>query len=309
MKDYPIMNTTNITNFNAPVAVTNVPTLSSSARLVELSMSVWTGRKQDKAATKQVADNNGANKAHINTTKALLGDCAELDAVKKFAANTRQWVYGATTGWGDLGQRMLPMVKFADFYKEITGLETEFYKLVEEFLATYDFAQTKAQAQLGALFNPDEYPSSASLRSKFKFSHVYVPMPTGGFVQDIADEAERYLCDEYNRVYTERVEGTMKEVWTRVYDAIKHMSDKLDFGGEGSAGEKKRIYASTVDNLRDLCGMLPDFNITNDSRLSTLHAELDQALIGVTTDALREDAGYRKDTKKAMDAILSNMAW
>jgi hypothetical protein len=298
----------NAINFDTPV-VTNVPRLTSSARLVELSISVWTGRKQDKTATAQTAAANGANKNHINTTKALLGDCAELDAVKKFAANTRQWVYGSTTAWGDLGQRLLPMAMFPVFHKEATSLSAEFDRLVETFLQAYDYAQTKAQAQLGALFNPDEYPSAESLRGKFRFSLAYPPLPEGGIVQDIQDEAERYLADEYNRIYTERVEGTMKEVWQRVYDAIKHMSEKLDFGGEGSSGEKKRIHESTVTNLRDLCKMLPDFNITNDSRLSSLYAELDQALVGVTTDALREDAGYRKDTKRAMDAILSNMAW
>ena len=303
------MNTTNIASFNAPVTVTNVPTLSSSGVLVELSISVWTGRKQDKTATKQVADQNGANKAHINTTKALLGDCAELDAVKKFSAGSRQWSYGGTEGWGDLGQRYLPMMRFPSFHKDITEQRTEFYALVEQFLSTYEFAQTKAQAQLGNLYNPDEYPSVESLRDKFKFNIAYPPVPTGGFVQNIQSEAEQYLADEYNRVYTERIEGVMKGVWQRVYDAIKHMSDKLDWGGEGSASEKKRIHATTLDNLRELCGMLPDFNVTNDSRLSTLHAELDQALIGVTTDALREDDTYRAETKKAMDAILSNMAW
>lgn len=298
-------------NYETP-EITNVPRLASSARLVELSMSVWTGRKQDKTATAQVASNNGANKAHINTTKALLGDCAELDAVRKFTANTRQWVYGSTSAWGDLGQRLLPMQCFPDFHKQATALSTEFYRLVEQFLQAYDYAQTKAQAQLGALFNPDEYPSAESLRDKFRFNLVYAPMPEIGsvnqsFAQGVQDEAERYLADEYSRIYTERLNDTMKEVWQRVYDALKHMSERLDFGGEGS--DKKRLYESTIDNVRDLCGMLPAFNLTNDSRLSTLHAELDQALMGVTTDALREDAGYRKDTKKAMDDILSNMAW
>lgn len=299
------------TNFDAP-EISNVPRMETSARLFELSISVWTGRKQDKNATAQVANNNGANKAHINTTKALLGDCVELAAITKFSANTRQWVYGATSGWGDLGQRLLPSIRFPDFHREITGLETEFWRLVNEFIAAYDFAQTKAQAQLGALFNPDEYPSSESLRGKFKFSYAYPPLPVAGsgnqsFAQGIQDEAEKYLAEEYSRIYTERLNDTMKEVWQRVYDALKHMSERLDFSGDGS--DKKRLYESTIDNVRDLCGMLPAFNLTNDSRLSTLHAELDQALMGVTTDALREDAGYRKDTKKAMDDILSNMAW
>jgi hypothetical protein len=55
--------------------------------------------------------------------------------------------------------------------------------------------------------------------------------------------------------------------------------------------------------------MLPAFNVTGDPRLSRLHMELDQALIGVTPDALREDDGFRKDTKSRVDGILKSMSW
>ena len=295
----------------APV-ITNVPKLTSSARLVELSISVWTGRKQDKNASTDAANANGADKALLNTTKMILGNCPELDAVRKFAANARNYVYSSTTVWGDLGQRLIPMATFAAFYKELDGMRIEFDRLVEDFLSVYDYRQSNAQARLGNLFNPDEYPTAYSLRNKFRFQIAFPPIPEANIYSDIQDEAERYVAQEYARHYTERLEATMKDVWERVYDALKHMSERLDYtGGSDAEGksDKKKFNDTLVGNVRELCGMLPHFNITGDSRMTTLHAALDQALSGVTPDALRSDGGFRKDTKKKVDDILSSMAW
>lgn len=291
--------------YDAPV-ITNVPKLSSSARLVELSISVWTGRKQDKQATADAANANGADKTLLNTTKQLLGDCPELDAVRKFAANVRNFVYSSTTPWGDLGQRFLPMARFPLFHKEITGMETEFVRLVDEFLKVYDFARAKAQAKLGALWNADEYPSAETLRGKFRFTYCYAPVPDAGDARvDVQNEAEAYLHEEYRKHYTQRFEESMRNVWDRVYDQLKHMSERIDYTNDN----KKRFNDTLVSNLRDLVGMLPDFNVGNDPRLTRLHAELDAALVGVTPDGLREDQSLRSETKRKVDDILKNMSW
>jgi hypothetical protein len=289
-------------------AITNVPKVTSSIRLFEMSISVWTGRKQDKAASAAAATAHGADKRLLNTSKSLLGDCAELDAVRKFAANARNFVYSSTTAWGDLGQRFLPMATFPKFHGEITGLQVEFDRLVEEFLSVYEFARAQAQAKLGALFNADEYPDVNVLRSKFKFVIAYPPVPEANIFSNIQDEAEKYLASEYAKHYTERIEASMREVWDRVYDALKHMSERLDYQG-GDTKDKKIFRDSMLENIRELAAMLPAFNVTGDSRLSRLHMELDQALIGVTPDALREDDGFRKDTKSRVDGILKSMSW
>ena len=188
-------------------AVVNVPKLTTAIRLVELSISVWSGRKQDKTATRDAAIASSADATFLNTTKKLLGDCEELEAVRKFAANARNFVYSSTSPWGDLGQRSFPMSKFPDFHREITGMQTEFDRLVTNFLSVYDYARTHVQAKLGALYNADEYPSPESLQDKFRFFFTYPPVPEANMYSQVQDEAEAYLRDEYARVYTDRING------------------------------------------------------------------------------------------------------
>lgn len=287
-------------------AVTNVPTLTTSLRLLEISMSVWSGRKQDKQATADAASANNADKNILNTTKQLLGDCPELEAVRKFAANTRNFVYSSTTAWGDLGQRAFPMSRFPSLHKELDGLKQEFDRLVNEFLSVYEFRRSNAQAKLGSLYNPDEYPSAESLRGRFRFTVTFPPVPEANIFSQVQDEAERYLRDEYARVYTQRIDDTMKEVFDRLHDALKHMVERLDYSGKE---DKKRFHNTLIDNVRDLVGMLADFNITGESKLTTLHMQLDQALMGITAEALREDDHLRADTRAKVKTVLNNMSW
>ena len=56
--------------------VANIPSISSSAMLVQLNVSVWTARKQDKAATAKIAREAGASdKAGIYNKNILAGCC------------------------------------------------------------------------------------------------------------------------------------------------------------------------------------------------------------------------------------------
>ena len=92
----------------ATLATTSAPTFSfpsipSAAVLIDLSISTWTGRKQDKRAANAVEAQNNTAVGVANVTKKLLGDCEELSAVQKFAANARNTHYAMTTPWSDLG--------------------------------------------------------------------------------------------------------------------------------------------------------------------------------------------------------------
>ena len=120
----------------------NAPSIASSAVLIDLSISCWTGRKLDKRASNDVTAQNNAAKGVANVHKKLLGDCAELDAVQKFAANARNAHYAMTMPWSDLGMRLCPTTKYIDangYERTMTGLQTEFFRLTEAFLSAYDW--------------------------------------------------------------------------------------------------------------------------------------------------------------------------
>lgn len=277
------------------------PSISSASMLVELSIGTWTGRKLDKRASKDVTTQNNAASGVANVSKKLLGDCVELDAVQKFVANARNVHYACTMPWSDTGLRLLPTKQYFKYQQEITALQGEFQRLVNIFLDAYDWEIQHAQLKLGSLFNADEYPTRDALTGRFRFRVNYMPLPDAGdFRVDIDTQAKQELASQYEQFYAKQFEQAMGDVWQRAYDAVSKMSERLDYGDDTN---KKVFRDSLVDNMREIIDLLDACNVTGDPVMQQAQRKLDQALQGVTPDALREDAYLRATTKRQVDEV------
>ena len=297
---------TNQAATNVSDALTNnVPSISSSSMLVELSISTWTGRKLDKRASKDVTINNNADTGIANVNKKLLGNCQELTAVQKFVANVRNIHYSMTMPWSDTGLRLLPTAQYFKYHQQMTAIQNEYDRLVNEFIRTYDWAISQAQARLGDLFNPADYPSTDSIRSKFSFRLSYIPLPDAGdFRIDIGNEATEQVRTHYQTYYETQLNNAMQDVWQRAYSALSNMSERLDYADH----EQKKVFRDTlVTNVLDIVDLLDVCNVANDSQMSALRLKLDDALRGVTPDALREDSYLRAETKRAVDDVIKSL--
>ena len=283
----------------------NVPSISSSSMMVELSISTWTGRKLDKRASKDVTINNNADTGIANVNKKLLGNCQELTAVQKFVANVRNIHYSMTMPWSDTGLRLLPTAQYFKYHQQMTAIQNEYDRLVNEFIRTYDWAISQAQARLGDLFNPADYPSTDSIRSKFSFRLSYIPLPDAGdFRIDIGNEATEQVRTHYQTYYETQLNNAMQDVWQRAYSALSNMSERLDYADH----EQKKVFRDTlVSNVLDIVDLLDVCNVANDSQMSALRLKLDDALRGVTPDALREDSYLRAETKRAVDDVIKSL--
>ena len=291
---------TTITN-QAPAI--NTPSISSAAVLVELSISTWTGRKLDKRASEEVTTSKHAQKGTANVNKKILGDCAELDAVQKFAANVRNAHYAMTLPWSDTGLRLLTTKNYFGYQQQLTALQAEFNNLVEKFLAAYGWEVGQAQVRLGALFNANDYPSADSIRDKFKFNINYMPVPEAGdFRLDVSNEANKQLAEHYNNYYQTQLKTAMQDVWTRAHNALSKMSERLDYADHQT---KKIFRDSLVDNVLEVVDIMDTCNITGDTHMSAIKTRLKEALSGVTPDALRQDDSYRLSTKQHIDAAIA----
>ena len=301
------MSNVNVVGFSAPAAIA-VPSISSSAMLVELSISTWTGRKTDKRVSNEVILNKNAASGVVNVSKKLLGDCAELDAVQKFVGNVRNTHYAMTQPWSDTGLRLLSTAMFHKRYqKEMSAHQAEFDVLVNKFLDAYEWEITQAEAKLGDMFNRSEYPSKDELSGKFKFNLVQMPLPDAGdFRLDINNEAQEMLRTQYAQHYEAQLNTAMKDIWDKAYDALSKMSERLDYK---DADTKKIFRDSLVDNVLEVVELLSLCNVTNNQQMSAMKQRLESTLLGVTPDALREDEHLRVETKQKVDDILKNMSW
>ena len=280
--------------------------ISSSAMLVDLSLSVWTGRKLDKTVSAEVDASKNTKGRAGNYHKNLLAGSEKLAEIGKLSSTIRNWSYSQTSPWSDAGTRLLPSTLFFEYKSKLSEYEKMFTDKVTEFLAEYDVLVSKAAFQLGDLFNREDYPVVEKIQSKFGMYYTFSPVPEAGdFRVDIGEAGMKELQDRYSQAYKTRLDGAMKDVWERLHDALSKMSERFDYDGSGT---KKIFRDSLVENAQELTGLLKHLNLTNDLQLEQMRKDLEGRLLGVTAEDFREDDALRTNTKRAVDEMLKKFA-
>ena len=275
-----------------------------NAAIVELNVSTWTARKLDKTASKEVKVNKGAfsdDAARVN--KNLLAGMNNLKRVTDFVALTRNDFYRLTLPWSDSGQRLVPMMQFFELKQWINDQEATFNQLVAEFLRDYPTLISAQAFQLGALFDRNEFPDVEEIATKFRFKVGFLPLPsTGDFRIDAPNEIVADMQKEYESMYNERIAQVNQDLWIRLHDTLRHMSDRL---GYDSTGKAKIFRDSMVENAVELCDMLKRLNVTNDPKLEKARSSLESALLGVDASEIRLE-GARDEIKHKVDVVIAD---
>lgn len=285
--------------------------IQNSSMLVDLNISMWTGRKQDKQVSEEIDAAKSTKTKAGNYHKKLLAGTARLDDIHKLVTGIRIWHYAQTLPWSDGGSRLLPMKNFFDYKATLSDYETQFADAVDVFIKEYPTLVSAAAFQLGDLFNADEYPDAEKLRDKFRFRYVFLPVPDmGDFRVDVNEAHLVELKAQYESFYQNKLSEAMQDAWDRLHECLAKMSEKLAdaqtprITKEGAV--RTQIFRdSLITNAVELCDLLTKLNVTNDSKLEQARKQLEVAMVGVTPKELREDDDLRADTKAKVDQILS----
>lgn len=274
--------------------------IQNSAMLVDLNISVWTGRKMDRKVSDEIDASKHTKSRAGNYHKKLLAGTQKLEELQKLVSAIRIWHYEQTLPWSDGGSRLLPMKNFMDYKATLGDYENQFRDGVQAFLVEYPTLVTAAAFQLGDLFDSEEYPDVSKLDDKFRMRYVFMPVPEAGdFRIDVNETSKAELQAQYKEFYDNKLGEAMQDAWDRLHDCLTKMSSKL-------AGDEKQIFRDTlVTNAVDMCELLTKLNVTNDTKLETARKKLESALVGVTAVELRKHDAVRVDVKSRVDEILA----
>jgi len=286
----------------------NIAGVARAAMLVDLTISTYSGRKQDKTTQEEVTTSKGAHsKQAASVYKNLFANCTELAAITKFQAKVRFEHYRLTMPWADSGARLLPTMLLLDYTATMGKFQIEFKALVDAFLAKYDTLVAAAAFQLGTLFDRDEYLSSDKVARRFSMEFTYSPLPSSGdFRLDIEAEVQRDLVQQYEERSNRMLNQANQEAWTRLHGVLTKISDRLFVDEEGV---KNKFHDTLVSNAEDLCDLLRALNVTGDADLERARKKLQDTLSGVTPKELRDELSTRLDVKRQVDVMLESYDW
>ena len=283
--------------------------ISSSAVLVELNISVWTANKLDKGATEAVLNNNSASKDSAQVRKNLMAGTDKRKKISDYAAKARLYHNQTTLSWSDKGARLLPTSLFMDYKANMNVYQQNMNTMIEDFYANYADLIDLAKHHMGDLFNPYDYPSIEELRNKFGFRLVFSPLPEGGdFRLDIPKADMDELGQQYESAFNDRLKDAMREPWDKLHKTLTHISEKLT-DVEGDDETKKRYHDTLITNAQELCGLLTHLNVTKDPLLENARRSLELTMLGVDIEAIKESPDVRSSVKAKVDDILSKFDW
>jgi hypothetical protein len=276
--------------------------IASSAVLIDLNISVWTARKLDKNVSKEIDINKNTTIKAGNYNKHILAGSDQLEAITKLSGEIREWHGRQTLPWSDTGTRLLPMSNFYDYKQQLGIYEAEFKSRINTFIQQYPNIIQSMVYKLGNLFDRSEYPDVDKIATKFNLRYTIMPVPeTKDFRVDIADDIRDEMQKEYQKAYEGRVEAAMGDAWSRLHTTLEHMVDRL-------SGEDKKIFRnSLVDNALELTNLLTRLNVTNDPKLEQARRSLEQSLVGVTADELRDSLGARQEILARVNQIMETI--
>lgn len=276
--------------------------IGSNAMLIDLNISVWTGRKMDKKVSEEVDASKGTKARAGNYHKKLMAGSDKLENIQKIVTAVRSWNYQQTLPWSDGGSRLLPMKNFFNYKETLNNFENQFNQAVDEFITEYPQLVSGSAFTLGDLFDRGEYPTADSLKEKFRFKFVFSPVPDAGdFRIEVEDEAKAELEAQYKSYYEQKLADAMADAWTRLHETLTHISERLDYTDEN----KKKFWDSTITNATELCSLLSNLNVTNDPKLEDARQKLEKALSGIEPSDVRESEAIRSSVKSKVDDILS----
>lgn len=278
--------------------------IRNTTMLGSLSISVWEARKTDKSTARKAETDANATPGTVTAAKHLLAGVKELQTVKDYATASRMWWAKVSLPWFDSGPRAYAAVKHLDLITEIGDRQRQFTEYVDDFLRCYPAARAHREFEMGALFDASQFPHIEVVRSKFRFSFDFSPVPNTEdlrIVEGLVDPDE--LVKELRGREAARVTEAMREATRKLYSVVKKMHDTMSIK-IGDPGAK--FNDSKLENILELVEIMPGLNLVDDPELIKLTKEA-KKLATRSPDELRKDEHKREAAAREAKALATKL--
>ena len=172
----------------------------------------------------------------------------ELKAVKAFDNKVRQAVFGfaVESPFNRAGIYLIPKDAYPiarDFLKKKQG-EREI--LVQKFMDVYPARREEAKVDLGAAYDPSDYPNEHKMRSKFRMEWKVRSMDSPKDIESLGEAIEK----EEREKYAEEARDTCSEVAYALRSGFKTALDRIIQALKPSeSGKRGRLFDSNIESL------------------------------------------------------------
>lgn len=283
--------------------------IRTTIMLASLSISFPEMRKNAKQEAMKIESDSGAKTGTVTAAKHYMAGVTEHKKIKDYAAMIRAKWNQLTLPWfdGRGAPRAFNALAAMDLQSQVGVWEREYFELVEEFMPKYPVIRAQSQFDMGALFDPKDFPPPNELRRKFGFRTGWYALPDANDIRVMKGVDEKQLQTMADQaVARERVqlERAMGDAARKLYKVVKSMHDTMAIPNGEKGG---KFNPSKLENILAMAELIPQLNLTNDPKLAALAKEA-KKLATKSPDELRDDDVKRKAAAKEAQTLATKLA-
>lgn len=280
--------------------------LASSGMIVHVEVNVWSATKQDKDISEEVTALKRADKDAGRFVKHLLAGDPTHKELLNFRQTVYNWVKRKTYDWAG-PSRYLPLASLQSFKSEFNQIEEQHKELLDKFVQRYPDIIANMAFKQGDMFDANEYPSVDEMRNRFRINLYITDVPTGDFRNAIANDIAEDLKQHYQKETNDKIQEIMRDASVRLVDFIKRIANSCREVEPDANGKVRRpkVYETTLQQAKEHCNLLKDFNLTNDQRLEEMRVDLLNTIENITAEDIRDSDATRAHVKSEVDKIMS----
>ncbi len=309
-------------------------TLSNNYLLLDITFKKWSASRPDKTLAKEITTLHGASPEAVNVTRKLMaGADDELKALEKTMGAIRSYAYSVSLPWSTAGEgaskkgpRLIPALSAMEVLTKLKELQDEFHTAKQDFINVYaqrvadavknqgtlvqaPVAPATVGAGLGYLAVPANsavdvskaYPPVGDLDTMFTVRADISVVPTVADFSRVALPAQlaTALGARMGARQEKAMANAMEDLTMRTAAVAARMATQLS---KHASGEKTKLYASLVTNVRDLAALLETTNFRSDAKITEL-ADMCRELCVYDIAQLKHSVTASKDISDKADAL------
>jgi hypothetical protein len=277
--------------------------LKDTALIVNPTFKVWSGRKLDKDATRELCSDKNAVQGSARVNKSLMPDEPKLKRIRKIVGEARNYHYQHTLPWEDRGGgRILPAGLFVPYQKQMEAYRDKIKAEIAEFCDPQYFNEAKKEGmrKLGGLANEWEYPSVNKVKYLFEAEVHFYPIPAADdFRVNLSAHDLQRLKQKNREQEVKIIKKTTEHLWKKLSDLAEHAEERL-------GDPNKSFHASLNKNVQHFAEILPELNLGEDRFIEGVAKDLADA-VGDDPKVLRTDEKARSSAAQGARSAIEKI--
>lgn len=258
--------------------------------MVAFGYGLISGSKRDPTITREVLeDHNSSDDAGAWSNRLFpASTCGKVNAyttLRKHLGQMRSWHYSNTYVLEDAVWRILPS-KRVEIYKKVVEEDgkARAHELLDILITELPNLIDMARLGRGEAFKESDYPSPEDVRSTFKYSVSFRPIPTSAGLNPALFQS---AIDELNQLHAQRLQEANVALVERFIQPFKNLQEQL-------ADTKNRKLKPVFASVLEICQMIPTLDLSGNQDLVTAAQQMEQVFSALQPEMVKADEDVRK---------------